>query len=38
MISVGNVEALVPFHHVRRDFAFGEFADGAAEVLLLVGE
>ena len=29
---------LVPLHHVREDFAFGELADGAPELLLFVGE
>jgi len=34
MISMGNGD-LVPFHHVRRDFAFGKFSDALAELLLL---
>ena len=28
----------VPLHHVGSDFAFGEFADAAAELSLFVGE
>ncbi len=34
----GECRGFVPFHYVGGDFAFGEFADGAAKVLLLVGE
>jgi hypothetical protein len=34
----GKCRGFVPLHHVRRDFAFGKFADGAAKLLLLVGE
>jgi hypothetical protein len=28
----------VPFHDVRSDFAFGEFTNTAAELVLLIGK
>src|SRR6185437_15859826 len=34
----GELGGFVPLHHMRGDFRLGEFADGAAEVLLFVGE
>ncbi len=34
----GKMGSFVPFHDVRSDFRFGEFANAAAELLLLVAE
>ena len=34
----GKLRGFVPLHHVRSDFALGEFAHGAAELLLFVGK
>src|SRR5579862_5111947 len=34
----GKARGFVPHHDMRGDFAFGEFADAAAELLLFVGE
>ena len=33
-----EMRGFVPLHDVRSDFGFGEFADGAAKLLLFVGE
>ena len=34
----GKVGDFVPLHDVRSDFAFGEFANAAAELLLFIGK
>ena len=34
----GKVRDFIPLHDVRRDFAFGKFANAAAELLLFIGK
>ena len=37
-VPQGNLRRFVPLHDMRGDLRFGEFADGAAELLLFVGQ